>query len=181
MNKLALILVVCFTIISCKAQQNVFDEQKERNNVINTFLDSKHDAVTDKEILLVIGQSRNTKLVFENKGDTYKTLFKKDSILISEKNVLFYKEQLKTELELKDIECSNLQNVKLVKLGDPSNKDLYMSLNNYYKYVMSKPLFTIDKKHVIFSFHINYSSGWVSYKKTDKGWEFYKYLDYGIE
>jgi len=181
MNKLILILVVCFAQISCKAQQNVFNEQEEINNVINLFLDSKHDAVTNKKILLVIGQSSNTKKIFENKNDTFNMLFQKDSILMSEKNVLFFKKQLRNELEIKSIKCSNIENVKLVKLGDPNNKDLYMSLNDYYKYVISKPLFTLDKKHVVFSFHINYSSGWVSYKKTDEGWKFYKYLDYGIE
>lgn len=177
MSRIILILVLSFTQVSCKAQQNVFNYKKEINEVINLFLESKHDIKNKKPAILAI---KTNAYFYKELSDSIfinnlKDIVRIDPSIWTKGNIEHYLNQLKTELSLSGINCPNIENMKLIHNGEEDKtKKLYGWQYAYNYYSISKPLFSLDKKYAFFMYTKGAGGGYTVYKMHNGEWTYYR-------
>lgn len=177
MSRIILILVLSFAQVSCKAQQNVLNDKKEINEVINLFLESKHDIKNKKPVILAI---KTNAFFYKELSDSIfisklKEVERIDPSIWTKGNIEHYLNQLKEELNLSEINCPNMENIELIHNGEKGKaKKLYGWQYAYNYYSISKPLFSLDKKYAFFMYTRGAGGGYTVYKKNNGKWAYYR-------
>jgi len=164
-------------IISCKAQNGkVFSYQTEIDRIVNQLLKNNKIKSHNKEVLLVLNTIESTKDFFIKKDKNFDELFENDSLLFSNENVKNYINQLSTNFNVNKSNCSNLKDIFIYKVGVDDEKDFESKALLAYRYMISKPIFSLDNNYVIINYYEGSQGGWLILKRTANDWEEYKYL-----